>query len=151
MKSAATSLTTTRGNKMRHLVALLALGCSAAIPRTEPLTAVSNIPPGTYELRANDTAGARMPVLKFELGPDGVLRVTEGDVLHVRTQLTQHPGGELEFMDQDGPRACRNPDPIPGRYRAERAADGWRLRVVTDSCDGRKGALDGSSLVRAGQ
>ena len=92
-----------------------------------------------------------MPILRFEFSPDGSLRVTEGGVLHVRTQVTQRAGGDLELLDQEGPRACRNPDPIPGRYRVERIAEGWQFHVVTDLCDGRKGALDGNSLVKAAQ
>lgn len=135
---------------MRYLVVLLALACSSGGPRAEPPTPATTILPGTYELRAN-AAAAGMPVLHFELSPDGALRVTEGSVLHVRTLVAQRAGGELEFLDQDGPRACRNPDPIPGRYRAERTAEGWRLHVISDACDGRKGALDGSSLVLAGK
>lgn len=50
--------------------------------------------------------------------------------LPVRIQLIQSAAVEVEFRDQDGPRACRNPEPIPGRYRAERTAQGCQFSVI---------------------
>ena len=133
---------------MRYLIMLFVLGCSSAGLKSKAPAPANSLPAGNYELRGNDAAsGAGTPVLKFELGNDGMLRVTEGGVLHVRTQLIQSAGGELEFLDQEGPRACRNPEPIPGRYRTERSAQGWRLHVISDACEGRRGALDGGMIV----
>ncbi len=124
-----------------------ALGCSSVRPQSKAAAPADSLSAGNYELRGNAaSAAAGMPTLQLELGNDGMLRVTEAGVLHVRTQLIQRAGGELEFRDQEGPRACRNPEPILGRYRAERTAQGWRLHVISDACEGRKGALDGGMI-----
>ena len=135
---------------MRFLILLVVLGCRSAGPHADDPALKNLIPSGSYVLHANGPAAAGGPVRLFELGTDGTVRVTEGGVLHVRTHLVQSGGGNLEFLDQEGPRACRNPDPIPGRYRVERTAKGWQFHVLSDACEGRRGALDGTTIAIAG-
>jgi imidazolonepropionase-like amidohydrolase len=53
-------------------------------------------------------------------------------------------GDEVELTDDAGMVAC----PGAGRYRLSSAGDTLRLSVVTDPCDGRRGAITAASWVR---
>lgn len=139
---------------MRLLVILLISGCATAggpslagVPG-QPAASEQVLPAGIYEIRvAPGGPAAGMPALRILLTADGRSTVTDGTTTHVVGRMNHLGNEQIEMLDESGPAACLDSGPVAGRYRVRKTAEGYELHAVDDACTGRRGALNGNTLV----
>jgi len=137
---------------MRYVFLLLLAGCasSSTPPSGSPPAQTLPLPAGTYALRfAAGASPAGAPALQLHLAADGRVTVTDGSTTHVVSLFNGLPNDQIEILDQSGPAACRDDGPIPGRYHVQSTATGFELHAVDDPCDGRRVAMNNSTLTPA--